>query len=351
VDRERVLRAAQVRLTAFRAIGRTTGMTQQNETQQHGAAAPGQPEPLAPARPELAGTEQLGTAGQPASAQVPAPAAALPSLYGYEALPEAYLAPPQPGQPRYGTPQSPVGGRPLAGRPGYGQPGYGQPGYGQPGYGQRAARHPANGRPAPARPGFGTAARRDPAVAPPWQRLVAQTIDWIIIMVVSVIVFWSQLSVVWRELQAVTGRYRDLTNPAAQAAINSISRNPANQHALLYWFLGIFGLALAYYWVQDAAWGATIGKRAMGVRVVRAADRSRIGVLAAGIRTVAFLAGPAVFLLFSYPVNVVGGILWAADAGLPLLDSRAQSLHDRLAGTVVVRRRALDERAPRTSAW
>jgi uncharacterized RDD family membrane protein YckC len=334
-------RCGRVRLTAFRAIGRTTGMTQQNETQQHGAATPGQPEALAPAGPELAGTEQLGTAGQPASAQGPSPAAPLPSLYGYEALPEAYLAPPQPGQPRYGAPLSPVGGRPLAGRPGYGQPGYGQ----------RAAGQPGNGRPASARPGLGAAARRDPALAPPWQRLVAQTIDWIIIMVVSVIVFWSQLSAVWRELQAVTGRYPDLTNPAAQAAINSISRNPANQHALLYWFLGIFGLALAYYWVQDAAWGATIGKRAMGMRVVRAADRSRIGVLAAGIRTVAFLAGPAVFLLLIHPVNVVGGILWAADAGLPLLDSRAQSLHDKLAGTVVVRRRALDERARRSSAW
>jgi uncharacterized RDD family membrane protein YckC len=179
---------------------------------------------------------------------------------------------------------------------------------------------------------------------------VTQIIDWIIIIIVSVIVFWSQLSVVWRELQAVSGRYPNLTTPAAQAALNSISGDPANQHALLYWFLGIFGLALVYYWVLHAAWGATVGKRAMGVRVVRAADRSRLGVLAAGIRAVAFLAGPAIFLLLVSPFNVAGGVLWAADAGLPLLNVRAQALHDKLAGTVVVSRRALEGPAGRSSA-
>jgi uncharacterized RDD family membrane protein YckC len=82
---------------------------------------------------------------------------------------------------------------------------------------------------------------------------------------------------------------------------------------------------------------------------VRAADRARLGVAVAGVRTVAFLLGPAIFLLLISPVNVIGGVLWAADAGLPLLDSRAQSLHDKVAGTVVVRQRALDESARRSS--
>lgn len=324
-------------------------MTQQNETEQPSAAGPGRPE-HAPPSPELAGTGQHATPGQagtppppggtPPSLPSPPVNQPAPSLYGYEGVPQAYLAPPQPGQPRYGTPPYPGGGRPAYGRPGYGQPGSRQPGGAQPGY----------GRPAPPRPAYGLAARRDPALAPPWQRLVAQTIDWMIIIVVSVIAFWSQLSMVWREVQALTGRYPDLTTPAAQAAINSISRDPANQHALLYWFFGIFGLALAYYWVQHAAWGATIGKRAMGMRVVRAADRSRVGVLAAGVRTVAFLVGPAIALLLAYPISVVGGILWAADSGLPLLDMRAQALHDKLAGTIVVRQRALDE-SRRSATW
>jgi uncharacterized RDD family membrane protein YckC len=172
-----------------------------------------------------------------------------------------------------------------------------------------------------------------------------------IIITVSVAAFWSPLSQVWRDVQAVTGRYSDLASPAAQAAINSIARNQTNQHALLYWFLGIFGIALVYFWVQHAAWGATVGKRALGMRVVRATDHSGIGVAAAGIRTVTFLIGPAVFLLLLTPFNVAGGVLWAADCGLSVLDSQAQSLHDKLAGTVVVRQRYLDQRARSSSRW
>jgi len=184
-----------------------------------------------------------------------------------------------------------------------------------------------------------------------WERCAAQAIDWTIIIAVSVIAFWSHLRVYFHDIQVIRGRYPDLTNPAAQAAFNSILRNPANQHALLYWFLCMFGLALVYYWLQHAAWGATIGKRVLGVRVVRAADRSRVGVLAAGIRTVTFLVGPAILLLLVYPLNFAGGVLWVADAGLPLLNSQAQSLHDKLAGTVVVRQRALDQQARRSSTW
>jgi uncharacterized RDD family membrane protein YckC len=259
-------------------------------------------------------------------------------------VPEAYLAPPQPGLPRYGTAPHPGGGRPFAGRPGYGEPGYGQ----------QAGQVPGYGRPARARQGTGTASRRDIALASPWRRLGAQTIDWIIIIVVSVIVFWSQLAVVWREYRAITVRYYpDFSTPAAQAALNSFIRNSSYQHALTYWFAGMLGIAVAYFWVQHAAWGATLGKRIFGVRVVRAADRSRLGVVAAGLRTVAFLAGPAIFLLLALitPVSILGGVLWAADASLPLVDLRAQSLHDKLADTIVVRQAALEERPPRPSAW
>ena len=113
----------------------------------------------------------------------------------------------------------------------------------------------------------------------------------------------------------------------------------------------MFGIALAYYWVQHAAWGATIGKRALGMRVVTAADRSRIGVRAAGLRAAAFLIGPMAFLLLPGPLNILGGLLWLADTGLILLDSRAQCLHDKLAGTIVVRQRWLDQQARSARPW
>jgi uncharacterized RDD family membrane protein YckC len=281
-----------------------------------------------------------------------------PHLDAGGSVPQAYLAPPQPGQPSYGSPaayrpsrRSYGSSRQPSGQQGDGQPGYGQPGNRQPGNRQSGNGRRGYGRPGNARGPFGGASRRDPAIAAPWERLIASILDWIIIFVVSVLLFLSPLLQVWRDWQAITSRYPDLYSPAAQAAIDSISRDPATEHALVYWFLGMFGIALAYYWVQHAAWGATLGKRAMGTRVVTAADRSQIGVRAAGIRAVGFLAGPAAFLLLASPFSLAGGLLWLSDTALPLLDARAQCLHDKLSGTIVVRRRWLDEQARSAGPW
>jgi uncharacterized RDD family membrane protein YckC len=287
-----------------------------------------------------------------------------PYLDAGQAVPQAYLAPPQPGQPRYGSPptagagERPTGwqsfrrpGYPQQGYPpqGYGQqPGngqYGQPGYGQPGYGR-----PGYGRPGSARQAF--APRRDPVIAAPWERWLASVLDWIIIMAVSIVIFVSPLLRIWREMEAVTSKFQNnISSPTASAAMDAIVRNPANEHALLFWFLSIFGIALAYYWVQHARWGATVGKRVLGMRVVSASDRSRISVRTAGIRAVTFLFGPAACLLLPSPINLVGGALWLADTAAPLFDARAQCLHDKLAGTIVVRQRVLDQQAGPPSPW
>jgi len=194
-------------------------------------------------------------------------------------------------------------------------------------------------------------ATRDPVIAAPWERLVASVLDWIIIFVASVLAFWSPLTRLLRELQAIASSYQNSRSPAAQAALDNFFRASSNQRTLLYWYLAMFGIALAYYWVQHAAWGATLGKRALGVRVVQAGDRSRIGVRAAGIRAVTFLVGPAAFLLLVNPINVAGGVLWVADTGLALLDQRAQCLHDKLAGTIVIRQRWMDQQARSDRSW
>jgi uncharacterized RDD family membrane protein YckC len=315
----------------------TGTMTQQDETGRGAAAdgAAGQADqPSAPRRSAVS-AEPAAPAGEPARPS--------PYLGAGESVPQAYLAPPQPGQPGYGT-QSPYAPRAVRsarqayGQSGYGQqPGPGQPGYGQPGYGQadprlRSAR-------AAFRPGH------EPAIAAPWERLIASMLDWIVIFGLSVLAFLSPLLRIWHDFQAVALQNTDLNSPQSQAEFSAISRNPANERALLFWFLAMFGIALVYYWLQHAAWGATLGKRAMGLRVVTAADSSRIGIRAAGIRSVTFLVGPATCMLLPTPLNIPGGILWLADTGLSLLDSRAQCLHDKLAGTIVIRQRWLDQQA------
>ncbi len=288
--------------------------------------------------PGLPPGQQLQFSGQQGTAQPLPPS---PYLDG-GSMPQAYLAPPQPGQPKYGAPPASRPGRRQfgsagsgPGRQATGQSGFQQPGYERPGGGSRRA--------------FGPQALRDPVIAAPWERLAASVLDWIVIFGIATVTFISPLLRIWRQLQAVATQYTNLNSPGAQAAVNGIARDPSNQRALLFWFLAMFGIALGYYWIQHAAWGATLGKRALGTRVVTAADRSAIGIRAAGIRTVSFLVGPVIFLLLVSPLNIPGGLLWAADTAMTLLDPRAQCLHDKLAGTIVIRQRWLDQQAGRAS--
>ena len=284
---------------------------------------------------------QQDETGQGAAMQQPA--APSPYLYGGESVPQAYPAPPQPGKPSYGTPRADRPGLRSGGsrQQRYRQPGTVRPEHGQPGYGQPRSR-----------PRGAMQARRDPAIAAPWERLIASLLDWLIIFAVSVLALWSPLTRVLHEFQAISTSHPDPSSPGAQAAFDNVFRDASNQHTLLLWFLATFGIALAYYWVQHAAWGATIGKRALGVQVVQAGDRSSIGVWQAGIRAVAFLAGPAVFFApLAGLIEIVGGALWVADAGLSLLDPRAQCLHDKLAGTIVIRQRWLTRQAREGRPW
>jgi uncharacterized RDD family membrane protein YckC len=290
---------------------------------------------------DTAGPEQ---AAPPPSGGLETPAAPSPYLGAGEVIPQAYLAPPQPGKPGYGTaPPLRPGQRPFrpAGQSGPGQPGSGSPGYGQPGYAR-----PGNGR-----VGFGQAARRrDPALAAPWERMVASLLDWTIILGASIAIFLQPLISLLRQMQAIVTQYQG-QNSAAQAAIDNLSRNPSTLNTFLHIWLAAFGIALAYYWIAHAAWGMTLGKRAVGLRVVTVGDHGGLSVKTAGIRTVTFLIGPAAFLLLQSPLNFLGGALWLADAVVALTDPRVRCLHDRLAGTVVVRKRWLDQQARMSAGW
>jgi uncharacterized RDD family membrane protein YckC len=277
---------------------------------------------------------QQDETGQYAATDQAGPSLPSPYLDASEAAPQAYLAPPRPDQPKYGTPppyRSRLRTDGSRAHP-YAQPGYGrQPDYGQPGNRQ-----------------VGSTLPRDPALAAPWERLAASFVDWIIIYAASALPYLSPLTRIERGWQAMLVSSKGHDSPALQAAVNNLFRDPSTQHVLLYWTLTLLGLALMYFWVQQAAWGATVGKRALGLRVVRANDQARVGVKTAGIRAVAFLLGPAMlWLWFLGPaVNLIGGLLWTADAGMALVTPRAQCLHDRLAGTVVMRKRWLDKVPP-----
>ena len=117
---------------------------------------------------------------------------------------------------------------------------------------------------------------------------------------------------------------------------------------------------LLYESVQLALWGRTLGKRFAGIEVTAtpsaeessASERptvegvgatGRLGVPRAVLRAAVYSLPIAV-----RPIPVLGGlasVFWIANAGMLYEGSRRQALHDRFAGTVVVKRPPPDSSA------
>jgi uncharacterized RDD family membrane protein YckC len=84
---------------------------------------------------------------------------------------------------------------------------------------------------------------------------------------------------------------------------------------------------LLYWWLMVGRWGQTLGKMALGEKVVRAEDAGPVGYARAFGR----MATQSLLGLFVVPLFIA--YLW------PLWDRRKQTLYDKMVGTIVVRRR------------
>jgi uncharacterized RDD family membrane protein YckC len=113
-----------------------------------------------------------------------------------------------------------------------------------------------------------------------------------------------------------------LTGLALAAESSSTAALSAAGSLLLVvvWF---FGPSL-YAWLMVGAWGQTLGKMAVGVKVVRAADAARVSYL----RALGRAASTWILGLLFFPILLA--YLW------PLWDRRNQTLYDKMAGTIVV---------------
>jgi uncharacterized RDD family membrane protein YckC len=96
------------------------------------------------------------------------------------------------------------------------------------------------------------------------------------------------------------------------------------------WSLAIAAVQYLYQALMIGAWGATVGKFAVGVRV-RKADGSTATWREAFLRPLLQLALASVSTLA--PIGILGLVdyLWM------LWDAQKQTLHDKVAGTIVVR--------------
>lgn len=173
------------------------------------------------------------------------------------------------------------------------------------------------------------AAGEESALAEPGQRLLARIVDTLVV----------GLPVIMVVKEFVSGHELDVVAPPAVA-----------------------GCMLLYEAVQLALWGQTIGKRFAGIQVVpdpsvpesalRDAERAsapetsggepegaygRPGVLRAVLRAAVYSVPIAL-----RPVHILGllaSLFWVANAGFIYEGTHRRAVHDRLAGTLVVKRR------------
>ncbi|MFI7402763.1 RDD family protein [Streptomyces sp. NPDC049541] len=180
-----------------------------------------------------------------------------------------YGYPQQGGQQPYGYPQQPPQGVPPQ------QPGYGYP---------QAPQAPA-GYGYPQQPGYGM----QPPYANWGQRFLGTLVDGLVFLVPYIIVIVGGVSKTW-----------------AVAIIG---------------YLAIIGVAI-WQLIKEGQTGQTVGKKAVGIRLVREADGQPLGVGMAFVRRLAhFLDSLACYL----------GWLW------PAWDAKRQTFADKVCSSIVIR--------------
>lgn len=165
-----------------------------------------------------------------------------------------------------------------------------------------------------------------------WQRrLAAGLIDSMIIFAATS-ALWIRLFVLFASRMSDTVQaHSHARAPVARAAILSVYSQVLGP--FLVELAATTVLATLYYWLLTSGWGTTIGKRCVRTYVASATDGGPPGQGACLVRAAVFVIGAPVLPFF------------IIDNSRLLTDQRRQCLHDKAAGTIVIR-----SRPDRTSA-
>jgi uncharacterized RDD family membrane protein YckC len=223
------------------------------------------------------------------------------------------VTPPPPPPQQQAPPPAPPQEAPYAGQ----YPGQGQ--YPPPPPGQY-----------PAPPGYAAAPygyaplARDPSVAGWGQRFGARLLDETLLWLLTAPIWYTLLAPPVREYLRVrpsigSQEYNDVAGPLATAELKA--------------FAAMTVVFVLYDLLCHGLWGQTLGKRAVGIKVVRAVDREPITWGQSLGRALLWQGPMAVFVL------CCAGFLYRGLAALwPLWDKPySRSLHDKAAHTLVVR--------------
>ena len=161
-----------------------------------------------------------------------------------------------------------------------------------------------------------------------WRRAVAMFIDSIVLTIVAYAILIPLMlhALSASDLAAFSSARSYTIDPVTGMAVPSPALMAAMTRMMSQLFLG-FGLVLlleaAYFVILWWLRGASLGQMALGVEVRQETDGRRIGFWRSCLRFVGFLISGWALLL---------GFIWVA------FDGRKQGWHDKIAGTLVVRR-------------
>ncbi|MFI5261149.1 MAG: RDD family protein [Candidatus Limnocylindrales bacterium] len=152
------------------------------------------------------------------------------------------------------------------------------------------------------------------------RRMVAYLLDWLIIGVLGSVILFVTILVASAslagQLDTVGSTPLAALTPTQQAAERTLAGDVLIGVALVW-------LCSALYFIVSWRSGATIGMRLLGMRVAAEEDGRPIGFGRASARYLGYLVDWIALGL---------GLLWVA------VDDRHQGWHDKIAGTLVVRR-------------
>ncbi|WP_369216220.1 RDD family protein [Streptomyces flavofungini] len=234
----------------------------------------------------------------------------------------------------YGDPNNPYGQQPPQGQPGYGQPPQGQPGYGYPqqapqgvppqqgyGYPQQQPASPYGAYPQQPGGGYGYQGG-GPTVASMGRRFGARVIDGLAFGIIYGILLAIGIA-------GAVGAASDCDPGSVNydSCMNDAGSDIASSMGAA---IGVFAvIGLLYEWLMTALVGGTLGKLAVGIRVINAETGQKPGFGSAFVR---------------YIIPIVGSLACGIGSLLVYLSpfwdksGRQQGWHDKAAKTMVVQR-------------
>ncbi|XVX21524.1 RDD family protein [Actinomycetota bacterium] len=171
------------------------------------------------------------------------------------------------------------------------------------------------------------------ALATYLERVGALIIDVLLVGILNAILAgWFVMKAMGPLMDAMA---RVIANPSDQAALDELSGISVDYQWLVPAVLITVAVRTAYQVFFLTRSGATPGKKAIGISV---RDLGRPGPLSVGqaLRRQAIAIGTALLGLVPYVGNL-GTLVSLLDVLFPLWDPQRQSLHDKIAGTVVVK--------------